>query len=329
MGFVAQIFGGGAARHAANVQNVRDQATAQQQLQAGQTAYNQIIRNGQNQYNNIVSAGQGAYNQLVGAIPGITAPFQPMIQAGQSAATAYQNDLPYLSTAYAPTQAQLAATPGYQFTLQQGLESTQNAAAARGLGVSGAALKAASAYSTGLAQNTYAQDAGIYQANQQIIGNNLLNGMNAGTTAANYAGGLSSGLQTTASNDLLTAHTNAADLMQNAQQNAATANLGQVNQGSATQLAGYASAANGQLAYNNALANGLNVVANGISQGVSLYAGGATGGGSKSPVTSPQTFSSYQAPTTSFANQLIAAPPTAYGNGGTFYGRPTSYAAAP
>ena len=36
-----------------------------------------------------------------------------------------------------PTQAQLAATPGYQFTLNQGLESTQNSAAARGLGNSG------------------------------------------------------------------------------------------------------------------------------------------------------------------------------------------------
>jgi hypothetical protein len=57
-----------------------------------------------------------------------------------------------------PTQAQLAATPGYQFTLNQGLESTQNSAAARGLGNSGAALKGAAAYATGLANSTYQND---------------------------------------------------------------------------------------------------------------------------------------------------------------------------
>ncbi len=51
----------------------------------------------------------------------------------------------------------LEQTPGYQFALNQGLKSTQNAAAARGLGVSGAALKGAASYATGLADNTYQQ----------------------------------------------------------------------------------------------------------------------------------------------------------------------------
>ena len=49
----------------------------------------------------------------------------------------------------------LQNTPGYQFTLGQGLQSTQNSAAARGLGVSGAALKGAATYATGLADQTY------------------------------------------------------------------------------------------------------------------------------------------------------------------------------
>jgi len=53
------------------------------------------------------------------------------------------------------TQAALEATPGYQFQLSQGLQSTQNAAAARGLGVSGAALKGAATYATGLADSNY------------------------------------------------------------------------------------------------------------------------------------------------------------------------------
>jgi len=53
------------------------------------------------------------------------------------------------------TEAQLQQTPGYQFNLSQGLQSTQNAAAARGLGVSGAAMKGAATYATGLADSTY------------------------------------------------------------------------------------------------------------------------------------------------------------------------------
>ncbi|WP_167309923.1 hypothetical protein [Ralstonia mannitolilytica] len=55
----------------------------------------------------------------------------------------------------APTAEQAAQTPGYQFTLDQGLKAVQNSAAARGLGTSGAALKGASSYATGLANSTY------------------------------------------------------------------------------------------------------------------------------------------------------------------------------
>lgn len=51
--------------------------------------------------------------------------------------------------------AALENTPGYNFALTQGLKSTQNSAAARGLGTSGAALKGAAGFVTGLAQNTY------------------------------------------------------------------------------------------------------------------------------------------------------------------------------
>lgn len=55
----------------------------------------------------------------------------------------------------APTAEQAQSTPGYQFTLDQGLQATQNSAAARGLGASGAALKGAAGYATGLANSTY------------------------------------------------------------------------------------------------------------------------------------------------------------------------------
>jgi hypothetical protein len=53
------------------------------------------------------------------------------------------------------TQEQLEATPGYQFTLQQGLKAVQNSAAARGLGSSGMAQRGAAEYTTGLADTTW------------------------------------------------------------------------------------------------------------------------------------------------------------------------------
>jgi len=66
----------------------------------------------------------------------------------------------YVGEAYANlpgrmTQAELEQTPGYQWTLAQGLKAVQGAAAARGLGVSGASLKGAGTYATGLADSTY------------------------------------------------------------------------------------------------------------------------------------------------------------------------------
>lgn len=94
---------------------------------------------------------------------------QPYINAGYDALGDYSalarsgpngGGPDYLAAAYANqpgqmTQAQLEQTPGYQFNLAQGLQATQNAAAARGLGVSGAALKGAAKYATGLADSTY------------------------------------------------------------------------------------------------------------------------------------------------------------------------------
>jgi hypothetical protein len=94
---------------------------------------------------------------------------QPYFQPGYNALNAESNlatgspygDGPnYVAMAYdnlpgRMTQAQLEATPGYQFTLGQGLKAVQSAAAARGLGVSGAALKGAGDYATGLANKTY------------------------------------------------------------------------------------------------------------------------------------------------------------------------------
>jgi hypothetical protein len=85
---------------------------------------------------------------------------------GINAGNALQTQLPQLTSQFAPTQASLEATPGYQFNLSQGLQGVQNSAAARGLGISGAALKGAANYATGLADNTLQTQFNIDQANK-------------------------------------------------------------------------------------------------------------------------------------------------------------------
>jgi hypothetical protein len=75
--------------------------------------------------------------------------------------------IPIASAPGQMTQAELAATPGYQFTLNQGLQAVQNSAAAKGLGVSGAALKGAADYATGLADSTYQTQFNIAQQRWQ------------------------------------------------------------------------------------------------------------------------------------------------------------------
>lgn len=72
-------------------------------------------------------------------------------------------DLAYQNLPLKMTQAELEQTPGYQFTRDQGLKSVQSSAAARGLGISGAALKGAAEYTTGLANKTYQDQFNLQQ----------------------------------------------------------------------------------------------------------------------------------------------------------------------
>lgn len=71
----------------------------------------------------------------------------PYAQAGQAA----------LQNIQAPNMEALMNDPAYQFQLQQGNQALERSLAARGLGQSGAALKAAQQYGQGLANQTYQQ----------------------------------------------------------------------------------------------------------------------------------------------------------------------------
>lgn len=97
----------------------------------------------------------------------------------------------------------LKNTPGYQFTLQQGLQANQNSNAAMGLGKSGAALKGADTFATGLASGTFQNQFQNFLAQQQQGFNQQFNISQLGESAAAGLGSL--GQQSaTAQNQLLT-----------------------------------------------------------------------------------------------------------------------------
>lgn len=153
IGGAASIFGSQSAAKA-------QQASAQQATNAQMAMFQQSQQNLQP----FITGGQNIYGQLQSALPGLTAAFQPTMQ-------------------------QLAQTPGYQFTLGQGLQATQNSFAAQGLGSSGAAMKGAANYAEGLAGTTYQQQ---FQNNlaQNAQAYNMLYGGSA--LGANAAAGLAS-----------------------------------------------------------------------------------------------------------------------------------------
>lgn len=96
------------------------------------------------------------------------------------------NKLGAMQPFQAPTAAQAAATPGYQFQLQQGLKSLQNSAAARGGLLTGGTSKAINDYAQGQAStnygNTYNQALQAYQANFGDQSSLAGQGLNAATS---------------------------------------------------------------------------------------------------------------------------------------------------
>ena len=141
--------------------------------------------------NKAASAQTDAANAAVGVQKDIFNQTQqnlsPYIQEGNTATNQLNAQLPNLTSPIKMDEATLEGTPGYQFNLTQGLKATQNSAAARGLGVSGAALKGASTFATGLADNTYQNQFNNANTNQTNAYNRLKGLIDTG---ANAAGGL-------------------------------------------------------------------------------------------------------------------------------------------
>jgi hypothetical protein len=115
---------------------------------------------------------QNQYNQTAGNL-------QPYITGGQNAFSALQSALGIGTSGGAGSinPASFQASPGYQFQLQQGLNSVQNATANTGGVGGGNALKALQSYGSGLANQGW----------QSYLGN--LGGVaSSGQTAANSLG---------------------------------------------------------------------------------------------------------------------------------------------
>lgn len=123
----------------------------------------------------------GMYNQTRSDL----APFREM---GTTAGSQLMSRLSELTAPIVMDQATLEKTPGYQFNRFQGLKGVQNSAAARGLGSSGAALKGAAAFATGLADNTYQNQFQNAVTNQTNAFNRLKSLVDTGENAAAQTG---------------------------------------------------------------------------------------------------------------------------------------------
>jgi hypothetical protein len=175
----AAVIGAGVVGAGASVYSSDKAASAQTHAANEAAAQNQNFFNiDQANAQPFIQAGESAQAQL----PGAEANYQPYINAGTNASnkiTGLEGGNGVGGNGVALST--LESLPGYQFANIQGLKSTQNSATERGLGLSGAALKGAASYSTGLANTYY---------------NNLLSGLqNTASTGLSATSGLSGTIQ--------------------------------------------------------------------------------------------------------------------------------------
>lgn len=146
------------------------------------------------------AAAQTAANTSLGMYNTTRSDLAPFRNIGGVAADQLQSRLSDLTSPIVMDQATLEKTPGYQFNLTQGLKATQNSAAARGLGSSGAALKGAATFATGLADSTYQNQFNNAVTNQTNAYNRLFNLVNTGENAAAQTGSAGTSAANTAAN---------------------------------------------------------------------------------------------------------------------------------
>ena len=119
------------------------------------------------------------------------ADYKPYLEQGQYGI----NTLGALMRPNADTSAILKNDPSYQFRLKQGQQALDRSSAARGMGYSGAQMKAAQDYGQGMAStefgNYYNRLAGLSQGGQQAAGSMAQAGGQYANNASNTFGNLS------------------------------------------------------------------------------------------------------------------------------------------
>lgn len=145
--------------------------------------------------NSLVQSGvAGANSQLAGTYAQNLGLLAPYLGTGTSA-LAQLNALTNGGGFKAPTAADAANTPGYQFQLAQGEQAVDRSAAAQGTALTGGQVKASDQYAQGLAStnygNVYNQALGTYQTNfgnlQNLAGLGL-SATNTGVQTGNVTG---------------------------------------------------------------------------------------------------------------------------------------------
>jgi hypothetical protein len=154
---IANIFGASSAADAQKAAADKAAAATLAQQQKGLDTQKQYFDQGTAALKPIADAGSGVYGDLVKALPDLTAPITM-------------------------DQATLEATPGYQFNLKQGIRGVDLSAVTKGM--SGAQAKAAAAFATGLADNTYQNQFNNANTNKTNAFNRLLQTATVGTDAS-------------------------------------------------------------------------------------------------------------------------------------------------
>lgn len=134
------------------------------------------------------AAAQTAANTQLSMYNTTRGDLAPYRAIGQTASDQLTTRLSDLTSPITMDQATLEKTPGYQFNLTQGQRAVTNSAAARGLGTSGAALKGAATFATGLADSTYQNQFNNANTNQTNAFNRLSSLVNTGENASAQTG---------------------------------------------------------------------------------------------------------------------------------------------
>ena len=156
-----------------------EQASGQEQAAATQAGMFNTINSQEQPF---IKAGQGAsasLSELLGTSP----------TTGANG-TAGGTGLPggYLTQQFNPTQSQLEQYPGYQFQLNTGAQSVENASAPGSGAMSGAALKGLMSFNQGTAASNYQNYFNQFQTQQNNIFNRLSGIASLGQNAAGNLG---------------------------------------------------------------------------------------------------------------------------------------------